>query len=113
MQKEIFTITTINLTEGVVLLDDIDFKEYRDRCVGYYFDLETAKKCVSEDWGALNEAGYYSHLVIERLPEGLYPGCRYEEKQTEWWYYRDYEKNEWISCLKPKSVLGVISFGMG
>jgi len=111
--EEIYTITTLNITKRATRLDEVDFREYRDRCVGFFFSLKKAKQCVEEDWGDLNEFGYYSHLVIERFTEGLYPGCRDKEKQTEWWFKRDYELNKWVPCLEPKSMLGVISFGMG
>jgi len=112
--KEIYTITTLNITEEAERLDGINFKEYRDRCVGFFFSLNAAKLCVLNDYGDLNEAGYYNYLVIERLSEGLYPGCgRSDEEQSEWWFKRDYELNKWVPCLKPKSMMGVISFGIG
>jgi hypothetical protein len=42
------------------------------RVVGYYEDLETARKCIEENWCDLYECGYYKYAVIEDIEPGLY-----------------------------------------
>lgn len=85
----------------------------RCRTVGFYTDLEKAKKCVEEDWGAFNEAGYYNYIIIERVVEGLYNlnGLDLNDESVGEHWYR-YE-NKWIPCQKPKMLFGTIGFGLG
>ena len=40
--------------------------------VGFFTELETAKKVVEENWGDLCECGYYHYAIIEEIHEGLY-----------------------------------------
>ena len=45
------------------------------RVVGFFEDLETAKKAVEENWGDLYEDGYYKYAIIEEREDGLYSHC--------------------------------------
>lgn len=45
------------------------------RVVGFYEDLETAKKAVEENWCDLYEDGYYKYAIIEEHTPGLYSTC--------------------------------------
>ena len=84
------------------------------RMVGFYADLQTAMKCVEEDWAGFDEAGYYNYIVIERMVEGLYNISGFDlAKPSEWWYRHDYEARKWVPCEKPKCLVGTVSFGMG
>ncbi len=89
------------------------FKRLRTRTVGYYFNLETAKKAVEEDWAGFDEAGYYNFIIIEEMREGLYPSADVEEK--EWWYYHNSNIGKWVPCDRPKTerLEGVVGFGVG
>ena len=54
------------------------------RVVGYYEDLETARKCVEENWGDIYEDGYYKYAVIEDVEPGLYQSCESTPIFFEW-----------------------------
>ncbi len=45
---------------------------YRES-VGFYYELETAKKAVKENWTDINERGTYNAAVIVNKKPGLYP----------------------------------------
>lgn len=42
------------------------------RFVGFFAELETAKKVVEENLADLCECGYYQYAIIEEIEEGLY-----------------------------------------
>ena len=89
----------------------IDWSKYRDARVGFYSSLEKAQRAVVEDWGHFDECGYYDYIVIQEEYEGLYNIAGLcLDKQTEWWYRRDYDKNLWVSCEKPEALGGMVSF---
>lgn len=84
------------------------------RLVGWYSDLETAQKCVDEDWAGFYEAGWYNYVVIERMVEGLYNlSGLCLDRQTEWWYRYDNNTGKWVPCDKPECLKGVVNFGLG
>ena len=79
---------------------------------GWYSSLEKAKECVEKGWGALDECGYYNHLVIERVVEGLYNLSGDDlDKDTTWWYKYDHEGDRWVPCEVPKVFGCGNSFG--
>ena len=82
--------------------------------VGFFSDLATAQKCVEEDWGGFEEAGYYNFIVIERTVEGLYniSGTNDNTIQTEWWYLFDHKERKWKASEKPNWSLGIIGWGL-
>ena len=111
----IYTITSLHIknvrNEKKEVVGHI--MEHRDcRTVGFYADLETAKKCVEEDWAGFDEAGYYNHIVIEKMVEGLY-NLQGLDDPVEVWYRHDYESRKWVPCEKPKTLFGTIGFGLG
>jgi hypothetical protein len=108
----IYTITSLYITEHATRFDQIDFKQYRDRIVGFYFDKETAIKCVEEDWAGFSEAGYYNYIVIEELCQGIYP-CVSSKDDRHVWFYHDDDLNKWIVCDKPKCLKNTIGFSIG
>jgi len=71
--------------------------------VGYYHDLKTAQECLEENWGDLEEAGWYTEAVIEEVLPGLYPVCL---GRTRWYYKFKYNDPEdpkagdgnWVEC---------------
>ena len=118
-KKVIYTITSLSITKikrGNIELDAME--PNRNRLVGYYFDLETAQKCVENDWGAFDEAGYYNTIVIEKVYPGLYNIGAFDEKdahiQYEWWYRHERKPHsKWVACEKPNFGVSVCNFGIG
>jgi len=83
------------------------------RTVGYYPTQEKAIRCVENDWGDLDEAGWYGYAVIERVDSGLYPTIDSEESL---WYHYDHEEDKWKSLpAAPEeleySVVGYMQLG--
>lgn len=121
MKKCIYTITSLFLEldkEKSKLnkksIKHLNWKQYRDRIVGYYFDLDAADQCVTEDRGGFSEAGFYNYIVIEKVNVGLYniPKNKFDS-QFEWWYRHNDKRNKWERCKKPMLVNHVINFGIG
>lgn len=113
MNTEIFTITTLYvIPAGAKNLDDIDWKKYKNRTVGFYFTLEKAEECVRKDWGDLDEAGYYNYLVIERLREGLYPSVSLNPDH-QLWFKHDRTEDKWVKTEKPECLSNIVGFGIG
>jgi len=108
----IYTITTIYLDNDKDGIDKIDWKKYRDRCVGFYFSCETALKCVDEDWADFDEGCYYNYLVIEKLIEGLYPSISPDSDEQMWFKY-ERENDKWVRCEKPHSLRHIVGFSIG
>lgn len=110
MEKEIviYTIVSLYLKSPNVKLTfgkKMD-EEYRSRLVSFYRALDTAKRCVEEDWPHFDECGYYNYIVIEGLSEGCYPGLG----ENEWWYRYDYDNHKWIPSERPQAVNGLVNF---
>ena len=103
----IYTITTLNIKkvkdeEKRIVIGEV-CEHGRTVCVGWFAKLENAKKCVEWNSGYLDERGYYNHLVIEQVVEGLYGLSGYTDgEQREWWYKYDHSADKWIACEKPK-----------
>ena len=77
------------------------------RVVGYYEDLETARKAVEENWGDLYEDGYYKYAVIEDVEPGLY---RSDEAHPIFFKWEDGGFNE---IDKPVELNGFFGFTIG
>jgi len=45
------------------------------RVVGFFDNLEDAKKAVEDNWCDLYENGYYKYAIIEEREDGLYSTC--------------------------------------
>ena len=61
----------------------------RDRIWGFFHDLETAQKCVEENWTDIFELNYYNMAVISEMPAGV---CTRPSQQ--WWYHAKYFKGK-------------------
>ncbi len=98
MTHEIHTVTTISHHP------DKEHLHSSPRCWGYYPTREQAidglNRCVSD------EAGYYTHVVIERFTPGIYA----VSDQVEWFVY---EANKWLPIGEPEFSRSVINYGMG
>ena len=62
----------------------------RTRTVGFYHEFELAEKVAMANSMDLNEDGYYSHIVIERVEPGLYP----DDPISHRWFYKWDQKTE-------------------
>lgn len=70
----------------------------RFRTIGFFTEKEVANRCVLEDWGHLNEAGYYNWACVEKIPSGLYPIIRTEESL---FYKYNYDEDRWERSEAP------------
>jgi len=70
---KIYVVTTIGdiIDNGKDKFPDITHK----RSVGFYTNLEDAKRCVENNNLDINESGYYKFAAIEEVKEGLYGSC--------------------------------------
>ena len=113
----IYTITSLYIGGDDVKENGLSVSRLlrlKQRLVGYYSDLERAKECVQHDWGSFSEAGYFTHIVIERVVEGLYNIAGFDlDNQSEWWYSFNTELRKWVPCKKPDFLAGCVGFGLG
>lgn len=58
-------------------------KMHHDRAPGYFYRVETAFECISNNRGDIFEDGYYNYAVIEDIEGGLYPNI----EEVQWFYY--------------------------
>lgn len=61
------------------------WNDLQSRTVGCFATVEKALEVVKNNWGDLNEAGYYPWLVIEEMPFGLHP----MPVQAIWFHWDD------------------------
>ena len=86
----IFAITTFNLVSEPQNTEIERWKSVeRTRCVGFYYEFELAEETVLINNGDINENGYYSHVIIEKIEPGLYPTSAHTNR---WFYKWDGEK---------------------
>lgn len=74
------------------------------RCLAYYPTREEARMAVSLYCD--DEAGYYTHLIIERYTPGIYPLA----DQEEWFERRD---GKWVPIEQPEWARQVVNYVMG
>ena len=86
------------------------FLVHRGRSVGWYEDLEGAKKAVENIACDIYDAGHYDHCIIEEMLPGLY-ACA----PKEWWYRweGDVERGGYKPTTKPKGLENIVNFGIG
>ena len=77
------------------------------RVVGYFEDLETAKKCVEENWGDIYENGYYKYAVIEDVEPGLYMSAEATPIFYKW------KDGKYQEIEKPSELKGIVGFTIG
>lgn len=57
-----------------VTIDTLGIPHYGGRTsMGFYYELETAKEAVQNNWVDINEKGSYNAAVIVKKAPGLYP----------------------------------------
>lgn len=97
-QQYIYTITTIRIE-----------KDNRSaRCVGWAQNDLSAINIVTNNYGDINESGYYQYAVIEKIGTGLY--CTPEE---EFWFEWNDPAKKYYPIRKPKEFENVVNFSMG
>lgn len=68
------SIYEIYVLENPITIDRLGRPEFgRRESVGFYYELETAKQAVKNNWVDINERGAYNAAVIVKKAPGLYP----------------------------------------
>lgn len=68
------SIYEIYVLEDPITIDRLGRPEWGHReSVGFYYELETAKQAVKNNWVDINERGSYNAAVIVKKGPGLYP----------------------------------------
>ena len=81
------------------------------RVVGYFEDLETAKKCVKENWGDIYEDGYYKYAVIEDVEDGLYRSAESKPQFYKW--VGDIKTGGYRPIKRPRALKNIFGFTIG
>ncbi len=80
-----------------------------NRCVGFFFDLQTAIDEVENNSMDISEEGYYSYCVIEEVNPGIYFFPR-----NEFWFKWNPETEMYDKLSeKPKRYNNIACFGIG
>jgi len=98
-QAVLYFVTTIR---DVGAIDD------RDRCIGYYLSLKSARSVIKENSASLEECGFYQYAVIEAFGPGWYPNAEIEE-----WYKFINKGAKVIKIKKPIQYREQCNFGIG
>ena len=77
------------------------------RCMGFFFDLDSAIQAVSHNDFDIHEEEY-DYAVIEKFPQGLYPNG-----QVVGYYKFDEDHGEYIPCDTPKGFDCISNFALG
>jgi hypothetical protein len=99
MDTTIFTVT------GIVY----DWPKGGTRCFGWYPFFEDAEDAVHKNRGNMDESCYYEWIVIEEIPEGVFPLLHVDGK--EFWYH--YDGEQYVRIHKPEKFKNVRGWGMG
>lgn len=124
--KVIYTVCTIGRLGNKLMPKDCkDTKEYlskreHKRTPGFFFKLEDAIECVEKNWGDIYEYGYYPHVVIEAMPEGLYCIDIDLDKREIWYQWEGDEKTgKYVRIEKKKlkeidkDIMTTCNWGIG
>lgn len=96
----------------IATIRNIDFKgTIGTRTVGYFEDLETAKKCVEENWGDIYEDGYYKYAVIEDVEPGLYQSAESTPIFFKW--EGSIKDGKYQEIERPIELKGFFGFTIG
>lgn len=93
----IFTVTCIGNVQ------EPQYESRRDRTWGFFLKFEDAEKAVLANATDMFEMGYYTHAVIEEVPEGIL--VHHKVKQ---WYFADYSKAKPREGYLPEPVVAKI-----
>lgn len=100
-------ITSLRFNKSEKTIDKDKFREefrFEKNTVGFFSSREEAIYAIENNWGDLNEAGWYPWLVVEGLPANcVYPLLRKGEDQFffEW---QGKDEGKWVPCDFPKEV---------
>ena len=68
------SIYEIYVLENPITIDKFGQPQWgRRESVGFYYELETAKRAVKDNWTDINEKGAYNAAIIVKKAPGLYP----------------------------------------
>ena len=95
---EIYTIT---------MFENFDITKNYTRCVGFFLDLEEAKKAVKNNQCDINEC-CYNYAVIEKISEGIY-----SPNYDRWFYEYDLSNNQYVEMEEPEPFKGIYNFSIG
>jgi hypothetical protein len=85
-------------------------REVGQRCFGFFYTFERALKAINCNLGDMNEHGWYSHLILEEMAEGLWGS------HINRWFFvfeGDPETGKWVMCETPQSERHCCSYAMG
>jgi len=95
----------------MIELSDGSYPIKRSRLVGWYSEKSIAEKMVIRNDLDINDGGYYSFAVVEKVPEGTYALPPLPEYET--WYKWDKASHCYKTTPKPGVLKQIISFGIG
>jgi hypothetical protein len=97
-ERPIYTITTINLKDGI----------WDSRCIGYYFSESVAIKEVEHNGGDMHECSY-EYAVVEEVKQGLY----YINRKETWFKWNKAREKYEILEEKPEMFRRTCCYGIG
>ena len=105
-----YFLTGIHTTPDWELKIGKENKTY-GRCFGWFEELTRAIEYAEKNIGDMNEAGFYSHLVIEEIESDIIHPIPRECI----WYKFDRDQNKWVELSEaPKFAEGKFNFsGVG
>jgi len=105
----IHTVTTIHV-EYDPLFDQTNV--IRRRCVGYFLDIEDARRCIEGNWSDIYENGHYNMAVIESIKPGIYV---YPRAEIWFGWVRRSETDQGYKLVpeKPDGLRRQVGFGIG
>ena len=72
--------------------------------VGFFTSKEEAIYAIENNWGDLNEAGYFPWLVVEGLKENcIYPLLQ-DGKDQIFFEWQGEDDGKWVPCDFPKEI---------
>ena len=97
----IFTVTSVPLTHPK------EKHNGESRCFGYYLTEEKAREAVEKNTGDMHEC-FYTHLVIEKVKEGIHP----ISTVVQWYEWND--THHWVEIDSiPERFQNTINYGIG
>lgn len=93
----IYVVTTVRYALGA-----------GDRAVGFFHELNEAKRILEENILDICEDGYYPYAVIESTQPGVYTYPR-----DEYWYQWNNDEGKYEPCKKPDRFEKIIGWGLG
>ena len=92
--------------------DELGWLDYggAHRVVGFFPDMETARKAVEENWCDLYEDGYYKYAIIEEHEDGLYSIC---ENPVFFKWEGTIKEGGYKEIERPEATKGFFGFTIG